>query len=54
MRIGIIGCAGRMGRSNLREVLTTPGAELAGGVDGMDSTNERSTALDTMVRFSAT
>src|SRR5262245_38325510 len=33
MRIGIIGCAGRMGRSNLREVLTTPNAELAGGVE---------------------
>ena len=33
MRIGIIGCAGRMGRSNLREVLTTPGAVLAGGVE---------------------
>ena len=33
MRIGIIGCAGRMGRSNLREVLTTPNAVLAGGVE---------------------
>ena len=25
MRIGVIGCAGRMGRANLREVLATPG-----------------------------
>jgi 4-hydroxy-tetrahydrodipicolinate reductase len=33
MRIGIIGCAGRMGRANLREVLATPGAALAGGVE---------------------
>ena len=28
MRIGVIGCAGRMGRTNLREVLATPAAEL--------------------------
>ena len=33
MRIGIVGCAGRMGRTNLREVLETAGAELAGGVE---------------------
>jgi 4-hydroxy-tetrahydrodipicolinate reductase len=33
MRIGIVGCAGRMGRTNLREVLETEGAELAGGVE---------------------
>src|SRR5689334_11609145 len=33
MRIGIVGCAGRMGRTNLREVLETPGASLAGGVE---------------------
>ena len=33
VRIGVIGCAGRMGRSNLQEVLATPGAELAGGVE---------------------
>jgi 4-hydroxy-tetrahydrodipicolinate reductase len=33
MRIGIVGCAGRMGRANLREVLATPGIELAGGVE---------------------
>ena len=24
MRIGVIGCAGRMGRTNLQEVLATP------------------------------
>lgn len=33
MRIGIVGCAGRMGRENLREVLTTQGVELAGGIE---------------------
>ena len=33
MRIGVIGCAGRMGRANLREVLNTPGTTLAGGVE---------------------
>jgi 4-hydroxy-tetrahydrodipicolinate reductase len=33
MRIGVIGCAGRMGRSNLREVLATPVATLVGGVE---------------------
>src|SRR5690242_5775603 len=33
MRIGIVGCAGRLGRTNLREVLETGGAELAGGVE---------------------
>jgi 4-hydroxy-tetrahydrodipicolinate reductase len=33
MRIGIVGCAGRMGQTNLREVLETKGAELAGGVE---------------------
>lgn len=33
MRIGVIGCAGRMGRTNLREVLGTPGVSLAGGVE---------------------
>jgi len=31
MRIGIVGCAGRMGRMLVREVLATPGAALAGG-----------------------
>jgi 4-hydroxy-tetrahydrodipicolinate reductase len=33
MRIGVIGCAGRMGRANLRELLATPGAQLVGGVE---------------------
>ena len=33
VRIGVIGCAGRRGRSNLQEGLATPGAELAGGVE---------------------
>lgn len=33
MRIGVIGCAGRMGRTNLREVLTTEGVTLSGGVE---------------------
>jgi 4-hydroxy-tetrahydrodipicolinate reductase len=33
MRIGVIGCAGRMGRANLREVLGTEGASLSGGVE---------------------
>jgi 4-hydroxy-tetrahydrodipicolinate reductase len=32
-RIGIVGCAGRMGRMLLAETLNTRGAELAGGVD---------------------
>jgi 4-hydroxy-tetrahydrodipicolinate reductase len=31
MRIGVVGCAGRMGRMLVREVLSTPGAVLAGG-----------------------
>ena len=33
MRIGVIGCAGRMGRANLRELLGAPNAQLAGGVE---------------------
>jgi 4-hydroxy-tetrahydrodipicolinate reductase len=33
MRIGVLGCAGRMGRTNLREILTTHGIALAGGVE---------------------
>lgn len=33
MRIGVIGCAGRMGRANLREILGTDGVALAGGVE---------------------
>ena len=33
MRIGIVGCAGRMGRMLVKETLATPGAELAGGIE---------------------
>ena len=33
MRIGIVGCAGRMGRTNLREVLETEGVVLVGGLE---------------------
>lgn len=33
MRIGVLGCAGRMGRANLREILGTAGVGLSGGVD---------------------
>lgn len=33
MRIGVIGCAGRMGRANLAEVLASEGLELAGGTE---------------------
>lgn len=33
MRIGVLGCAGRMGRANLREVLSTRGVTLSGGVE---------------------
>ena len=33
MKIGIVGCAGRMGRMVVGEVLATPGCELAGGVE---------------------
>jgi 4-hydroxy-tetrahydrodipicolinate reductase len=33
MRIGVIGCAGRMGRTNLREILGHPNAVLVGGVE---------------------
>jgi len=33
MRIGIVGCAGRMGQMLVREVLQTPGLELAGGTE---------------------
>lgn len=36
-RIGILGCAGRMGRMLLSETLGTKGAELAGGVDRLKS-----------------
>lgn len=33
MKIGIVGCAGRMGRMLLQEVLKTDGASLAGGTE---------------------
>ena len=33
MKIGIVGCAGRMGRMLIAEVLSTAGAALAGGVE---------------------
>jgi 4-hydroxy-tetrahydrodipicolinate reductase len=33
MRIGVLGCAGRMGRANLREVLGAQGVSLSGGVE---------------------
>jgi 4-hydroxy-tetrahydrodipicolinate reductase len=33
MNIGIVGCAGRMGRMLIRSVLETDGAELCGGVE---------------------
>lgn len=31
MRIGVVGCAGRMGQMLVREIIATPGAILAGG-----------------------
>ncbi|SBW08701.1 4-hydroxy-tetrahydrodipicolinate reductase [uncultured Alphaproteobacteria bacterium] len=33
MKIGIVGCAGRMGRMLLKEVLAAPGCALAGGTE---------------------
>ncbi len=33
MRIGVIGCAGRMGRANLAQLLATEGVELVGGTE---------------------
>ena len=33
MRIGVIGCAGRMGRANLAQLLATAGVELVGGTE---------------------
>jgi 4-hydroxy-tetrahydrodipicolinate reductase len=38
MKIGIVGCAGRMGRMLVAEVLASPGCELAGGTERPDST----------------
>jgi 4-hydroxy-tetrahydrodipicolinate reductase len=42
MKIGIAGCAGRMGRMLVQAVLSTPGAALAGGteVEGHDAIGE--------------
>lgn len=36
MRIGVLGCAGRMGRAVIEEVLAADGCTLAGGVDQGD------------------
>ena len=36
MRIGVLGCAGRMGRAVIGEVLATEGCTLSGGVDQGD------------------
>ena len=33
MRIGVLGCAGRMGRAVMAELLASPGVDLAGGVE---------------------
>ena len=33
LRIGVIGCAGRMGRANLAQLLATAGVELVGGTE---------------------
>jgi 4-hydroxy-tetrahydrodipicolinate reductase len=33
MKIGILGCAGRMGRALIQQVLDTPGAALGGGME---------------------
>ncbi|MDA0998486.1 MAG: 4-hydroxy-tetrahydrodipicolinate reductase [Proteobacteria bacterium] len=37
MKIGIIGCAGRMGRMLVKAVMETPGAKLAGGTEATGS-----------------
>ncbi|MDA1088829.1 MAG: 4-hydroxy-tetrahydrodipicolinate reductase [Proteobacteria bacterium] len=37
MKIGIVGCAGRMGRMLVREILATDGCELAGGSEAPGS-----------------
>jgi 4-hydroxy-tetrahydrodipicolinate reductase len=34
MKIGIVGCAGRMGRILVQEVAKTKGCQLAGGTEG--------------------
>ena len=33
MEIGVLGCAGRMGRAVMAEILASPDARLTGGVD---------------------
>ncbi|MGH6897012.1 MAG: 4-hydroxy-tetrahydrodipicolinate reductase, partial [Geminicoccaceae bacterium] len=33
MRIGVLGCAGRMGRAVIGEILATEGCSLAGGIE---------------------
>ena len=47
MKIGIVGCAGRMGRMLISEVLATSGCELAGGTEkpGSDAIGEDLAAL---------
>ncbi len=37
MKIGLVGCAGRMGRMLVQEILKTEGCELAGGIDRAES-----------------
>lgn len=37
MRLGVVGCAGRMGQMVVREILSTEGAELVGAVDRPNS-----------------
>jgi len=36
MRVGVIGCGGRMGRAVLREIIAAPDLELVGGVERPD------------------
>ena len=38
LKIGIVGCAGRMGRMLVQEVLATPGCELVGGTEPVGPT----------------
>ena len=37
MKIGIVGCAGRMGQMLVREILATDGCALAGGTEALGS-----------------
>ncbi len=37
MKIGIVGCAGRMGRALIAEIASTPGARFAGGIERLGS-----------------